>query len=126
MNGKNQRTAKSELLIKLKKVISDALSNSNRPQSAMFMLKRNPNRVSQIPLLVGWVLMNLNIKIGAIKIAISIDGTNLLILVDMNMPNPRTNKIPGKYLCFVILDLINHFIKRSISIVVQRMLVISI
>jgi hypothetical protein len=88
MNGKNQRTAKSELLIKLKKVISDVLSNSNSPQSAMFMLKRNPNRVSQIPLLAGWVLMNLKIKIGAIKIAISIDGTNLLILVNMKIPKP--------------------------------------
>jgi hypothetical protein len=35
--------------------------------------------------------MNLNIKMGAISIATGIVGTNLLILVKMKIPKPRTN-----------------------------------
>ena len=63
----------------------------------MFMLKIKPKRVSQIPLLVGWVLVNLNIKTNAIKIAIGIVGTNLLSLVNIKIPKPRMNKIDGRY-----------------------------
>ncbi|MHA2061856.1 MAG: hypothetical protein ACW963_06170 [Candidatus Sifarchaeia archaeon] len=66
--------------------------------------------------------MNLKIKIGAITIAIGIDGTNLLILVNMNIPNPRTNQIPGKYLCLNISDLIIHFLKDIVPVVVGGLL----
>jgi len=88
MNGKNQIIARIELLIMFKKTIINGLSNSNKPHSAMFMLKRNPSSVSQIPLLAGCDLINLKIKIGAIKNAIEIDGTKLLSLVNMKIKKP--------------------------------------
>ena len=106
MNGKNQTIAKSELLIRLKEVIRDALSNSNNPHNAMFILKTKPNKVSQIPLFVGRVLINLKIKMGAISIAISINGTSLLILVNIKMPNPNRKYTTGKY--FFVFIFINN------------------
>ena len=60
------------------------------------MLKIKHKRVSQIPLLVGWVLENLNIKTNEIKMAIGIVGTNVLNLVNIKIPKPRMNNTMGK------------------------------
>jgi hypothetical protein len=60
------------------------------------MLKRNPSRVRRFPRLDGWVLINLKINTGAIRIATGIVGTSLLILVNTKIPNPRTNHTMGK------------------------------
>ena len=89
--------AKSVLLISPKNIVIHASSNSNNPQSAIFILKMNPSSVNQIPLLAGWVLINLRMMIGAIIIAISMGGTNLLNLVNIKMPKPNRKYITGKY-----------------------------
>ena len=62
------------------------------------MLKIKPSSVNQIPLFLGWVLMNLRMNIGAIKIATSIKGTSLLNLVNINIPKPSKKYIMG--MCF--------------------------
>jgi hypothetical protein len=50
--------------------------------------------------------MKRNMKRGAIIMAIPMVGTISLLLVNINSPKPRRNHKMGKYLCFVILDLL--------------------
>jgi len=63
----------------------------------MFMLKRNPSRVSQIPLFADCSLLNLKIKIGAINMASGMVGTTLLIRVNIKRLNPRRNQSADEY-----------------------------
>jgi hypothetical protein len=63
------------------------------------MLKIKPSRVSQMPLFAGWVLMNLRMKTGAISMAMSIRGSSLLSLVNINMPKPSVKYKMDK--CFL-------------------------
>jgi hypothetical protein len=73
----------------------------------------NPSNVSNIPLLAGWVLMNLRIKIGAITIAIGTVGKKLLYLVNKRNPKPSMNKTTGKY----FLDLFDLVLLSTIMII---------
>jgi len=75
------------------------LSNSNNPHRAIFMLKINPSRLSQMPLFAGRDLMNLRMRMGAIRMAISMEGTSLLILVNIKKPKPSMKYIVG--MCFL-------------------------
>ena len=88
IKGRNQIIAKMVLLIKPKTMVIHFSSNSNNPQRAMFKLKINPSNANQMPLFLGWVLINLKMKIGAINMAISIKGTSLLNLVNIKIPKP--------------------------------------
>jgi hypothetical protein len=64
--------------------------------------------VRRIPLLAVWVLTKPNIKIGPIITAIPLPekGIILLLLENINIPKPRKNQITGRYLCFVICELL--------------------
>jgi hypothetical protein len=62
----------------------------------------NPKNVRRIPVLIVWVLIKRNIKIGAIIIAIPMVGTISLLLVNINIPKPRKNHKTGRLWCFII------------------------
>jgi hypothetical protein len=74
----------------------------------MFMLRINPNNVNQMPFFLGCVLINLRMKIGAINMAMSINGTSLLNLVNMNIPKPRMKYIVEAYFLEIILKTIKN------------------
>jgi hypothetical protein len=63
----------------------------------MLRLKMKPSTVRRFPCLVDSDLPKAKMKIGAIMIAGPQWGMKWLALVDMNMPNPRTNHTRGRY-----------------------------
>jgi len=80
-------------------MVIQLLSNLNNPHRAIFMLKINPSRLSQMPLFAGRNLMNLRMRMGAISMAISMKGTRLLCLVNIKKPKPSMKYMVGR--CFL-------------------------